>query len=128
MSTSIKTPLGRVRGLGSAKSGTGHFWAQRVTGVANVFLTVFFLIFVISTVGKGQAGVVSALKSPLNAILMLAFVLSGIWHMRLGMQVIIEDYLHKECVKITALIANTFFAAFAGIACAYAILKIGFGA
>ena len=125
--SSMRTPLGRVRGLGSAKSGTGHFWLQRVTAVANVFLTLAFLCVVISLIGKPYAVAVATLANPLVAILMLLFVISGAVHMRLGMQVIIEDYIHSEGLKILAVMANTFFAIAVGAACAFALLKLSFG-
>ncbi len=125
--SSMRTPLGRVRGLGSAKSGTGHFWLQRVTAVANVILTVVFLGVVISLVGKPYPAAVAVLSHPLVAILMLLFTVSGVVHMRLGMQVIIEDYVHGEGLKIAAVMANTFFAIAIGAACVFALLKLSFG-
>ena len=125
--SSMRTPLGRVRGLGSAKSGTGHFWLQRVTAVANVILTVVFLGVVISLVGKPYQAAVAVLSHPLVAILMLLFTVSGVVHMRLGMQVIIEDYVHGEGLKIAAVMANTFFAIAIGAACVFALLKRSFG-
>jgi succinate dehydrogenase / fumarate reductase, membrane anchor subunit len=123
----MRTPLGKVRGLGSAKSGTEHFWLQRVTAVANVFLTAAFLFVVISLVGKPYAAAISTLQSPLVAILLLLFILSALVHMRLGMQVIIEDYVHGEGAKVAAVIANTFFTVAVGAASIFAILKIAFG-
>jgi succinate dehydrogenase / fumarate reductase membrane anchor subunit len=123
----MRTPLGRVRGLGSAKSGTGHFWLQRVTAVANVVLTLVFLGVVISLAGKPYPAAVAVLSHPLVAILMLLFTVSGVVHMRLGMQVIIEDYVHGEGLKIAAVMANTFFAIAIGAACVFALLKLSFG-
>ncbi|AOO79763.1 succinate dehydrogenase, hydrophobic membrane anchor protein [Bosea vaviloviae] len=125
--SSMRTPLGRVRGLGSAKSGTGHFWLQRVTAVANVVLTVIFLGIVISLFGKPYPAAMATLSHPLVAILMLLFVLSGVVHMRIGMQVVIEDYIHGEGLKIAAVMANTFFAIAIGAACVFAVLKLSFG-
>jgi len=123
----MRTPLGQVRGLGSARSGTDHFWYQRVTAIANVPLTIAFVVILTSLLGRNHAAVVQILGSPIVAILMLLFILSGTWHMRIGMQVIIEDYVHQEGLRIALLIANTFFAISIGLASAYAILKLSFG-
>ncbi len=125
--SSMRTPLGRVRGLGSAKSGTGHFWLQRVTAVANVILTVIFVGVVVALVGRPYPEAMALLSNPLVAILMLLFILSACIHMRLGMQVIIEDYVHEEGFKILAVMGNTFFALVVGAASVYAVLKLSFG-
>ena len=125
--SSMRTPLGRVRGLGSAKSGTGHFWLQRVTAVANVILAIGFLCIVLALIGKPYGAAIATLAKPQVAILMLLFTVSGAVHMRLGMQVVIEDYVHHEGLKILAVMANTFFAIAVGAACAFALLKISFG-
>ena len=124
---SIRTPLGRVRGLGSAKSGTGHFWRQRLTALANVPLTIGFIVILVSLLGRNHAFVVQTLGSPLVAIVMLLFIGSVTYHMKIGMQVVIEDYVHDETWKFAALIANTFFAIVIAAAAAYAILKLSSG-
>jgi succinate dehydrogenase / fumarate reductase membrane anchor subunit len=125
---SMETPLKRVRGLGSAHSGTDHFWKQRATALAGIPLTIAFLVIVLSTVGKDFATVKATLAHPLVAILMLLFVLSSVIHMRIGMQVVIEDYVHEEGPKVLLLMFNTFFAIAVGLASAFAILKLAFGA
>ena len=125
--TQFRTPLGRVRALGSAKSGTGHFWHQRLTAVANVPLVIAFVLILVSLLGRSHAAVVQILGSPLVAIVMLLFIGSITYHMKLGMQVIIEDYVHDDKWKFAAVIANIFFAVAVGLAAAYAILKLSFG-
>jgi succinate dehydrogenase / fumarate reductase, membrane anchor subunit len=124
---SMRSPLRQVRGLGSAKSGTEHFWHQRLTAMANIPLTIGFVVIVASLMGRNHAAVVQILGSPLVAVLMLLFILSASLHMRIGMQVIIEDYVHDEVAKFTMLIANTFFAVVVALASAFAILKLSFG-
>jgi succinate dehydrogenase / fumarate reductase membrane anchor subunit len=124
---SLRTPLGKVRGLGSARSGTGHFWLQRMTAVANVVLAVAFVAILISLVGKPYAAAMATLGNPFVALLLALFVISALIHMRLGMQVIIEDYIHGEGAKVVAVMANTFFAIAVGAASLFAILKLSFG-
>jgi succinate dehydrogenase / fumarate reductase membrane anchor subunit len=121
---SIRTPLGRVRGLGSARSGTQHFWYQRLTALANVPLTIGFIIILISLLGRGHALVLQTLSNPLVGIVMFLFVASAAYHMKLGMQVIIEDYVHDEKWKLAAVVLNTFFAIAVAASCFYALLKI----
>ncbi|MHC5655096.1 succinate dehydrogenase, hydrophobic membrane anchor protein [Stappia sp.] len=125
--TDMRTPLGSVRGLGSARDGTTHFWRQRVTAVANVFLMIFFIILVVSLQGSDQADVVAALGNPFVAIVLLLTIVNCVYHMKLGMQVVIEDYVHGEGLKFLTLMANTFFSAFIGFASVFAVLKISFG-
>ena len=122
----MSTPLGRVRGLGSARSGTEHFWRQRLTAVANVPLTIAFVLIAVALLGRNHAAVVQVLGSPLVSVIMLLFVLSITTHMRIGMQVIIEDYVHDETRKLVLLMANTFFAIAVGLAAAFAILTLSF--
>jgi len=122
----MSTPLARVRGLGAAKSGTDHFWRQRLTAVANVPLTIAFVLIVVALLGRNHAAVVQILGSPLVAVVMLLFIFSICTHMRIGMQVIIEDYVHDEGAKLVLLMANTFFTFAVGLACAFAILMLSF--
>ena len=124
---SMRTPLGRVRGYGSAKSGTGHFIHQRLTAIANIPLTVAAVLIVVSLIGHNQAAVAQILGSTAVAIVMLLFIISTSYHMKIGMQVIIEDYVHDERAKYALLILNAFFAVAVGFSSIYAILKLSFG-
>lgn len=124
---SMRTPLARVRGLGSAKSGTDHFWKQRLTAIANIPLVISFIVIVVSLIGRDHASAVRFLGHPLVAILLLLLIGSATFHMRLGMQVIIEDYVHGEGAKIALLILNTFFAIGVAAACTFAVLKLSLG-
>ncbi len=123
----MRTPLGEVRGLGSAKQGTGDWIVTRVTSVALTILTVFLVILMVALVGRPHAEVVAILASPLVAILLLASILLTTVHMRLGMQVIIEDYVHSELPKFALLIANWLFCWIVGLTAAFAVLKLAFG-
>lgn len=123
----IRTPLARVRGLGSAKEGTDHFWRQRVTAVANLFLVIFAVLLVLRLVGADYAEVRGTLSSPLVTVALAMLILSGVFHMRLGMQTVIEDYIHAEGFKIALLMLNTFFAMAVGATCILAVLKLAFG-
>jgi succinate dehydrogenase / fumarate reductase membrane anchor subunit len=123
----MRTPLGRVRGLGSARSGTRHFWHQRLTSVAAVPLTIAFILLVFSLLGRNHAAVAQILASPAVAIFMILFILTSVYHMWLGMQVIVEDYVHQDLIKLATLIANTCFCVVVGLAGLYAVLKLSFG-
>lgn len=124
---SMRTPLGRVRGFGSAKTGTEEFWLQRMTAIASIPLTLAGLSLVISLTGRSYTAVKQIIASPLVAVLMILFVLANVIHMKIGVQVVIEDYVHDKNQKFTLLMLNTFFAWAIGLACVFAILKISFG-
>lgn len=123
----MKTPLGRVRGLGAGRSGTQVFWHQRLTSVAGIPLTIAFIVIVIALLGRNHAAAVQILGSPLVAILMLLFILTTVYHMCLGMQEIIVDYVHDELLKYLVLMGNIFFGFAVGLSSVYAILKLSFG-
>lgn len=125
---SIRTPLARARGLGSAKSGVEHWWRQRLTAMANLPLVLFAGILLACLAGRDHAQVASALGHPLVALGLIAAILSITWHMRLGMQVIIEDYVHGERPRVLALVANTFFTSAVALAGLFAVLKLSLGA
>jgi len=122
----MRTPLGKVRGLGSAKAGTEHFWVQRMSAVAMVPLAIFFIIFLIRYAGAPYAEVIGALSNPIVAVLFGMMVIAGLVHMRIGMQEIILDYVHSEGLKFLSLMLNTFFAMLIGGLCLFAVLKIAF--
>ena len=124
----MRTPLKNVRHLGSAKEGTDHFWKQRLTAVANIFLAIGLVWLVATVAGADHATAKKLLAQPLVSLGLLLLVVSGIIHMRLGMQTIIEDYTNGEGTKIVLLMLNTFFAICVGLASVFAVLKLSFGA
>jgi succinate dehydrogenase / fumarate reductase, membrane anchor subunit len=123
----MRPPLARVLGRGSAKSGTEHFWRQRLTAVANIPLTIAAMAILITLLGRNQAAVAQILGSHSVSIIMMLFVISITIHMRIGMAVIIEDYVHDESAKLTLLMANTFFTIAVGLASLFGIFKLAFG-
>ncbi len=126
--TAFRTPLKVVRGLGSAKEGSGHWWGQRVTAMALAPLSVWFLWFA-STLPDVTHGTVSAaLGHPLSAVLLLAFVWSLFYHAYLGLQVVIEDYVHPRALEITLMVLIRFAAVLAVLASTIAILRLVFTA
>jgi succinate dehydrogenase / fumarate reductase membrane anchor subunit len=124
----MRTPLKTARYLGSAKDGTDHFWKQRVTAVSNTVLAVFLVWLVASLTGADYDTVRQKLGNPLIALGLLALVTSGAIHMRLGMQTIIEDYVHDEGLKIVALMLNMFFVVAIALVGIFSVLKLSFGA
>ena len=123
----MRTPLSKVRGLGSAKSGTEHFWHQRLTAVANIPLVIFLVWFCAHSVGAQRADMVAVISNPLVALMLVFTIISVTWHMRLGLQVVIEDYVHSEGTKLICLLANTFFSLAVALTGLFAVLKISFG-
>ena len=124
---SLRTPFGRVSGLGSAKDGTHHWWMQRLTAIALIPLVVWFVASLLSLIGAERAMLVEWLSNPLAAILMVLFLAAGFYHMKLGMQVVIEDYIHTEWRKVAMLVFNAFACIFLGVASILAVLKLSFG-
>lgn len=123
----MRTPMRRVRGLGAAHSGTGDFWHQRVTSVAGIPLTIALVVIITALLGRSHAAVVQILGSPLVAIIMLLFIVNSAYHMWIGMQEIILDYVHEDKLKLLALMSNTFFVFATALASCFAILKLSFG-
>jgi succinate dehydrogenase / fumarate reductase, membrane anchor subunit len=123
----FKTSTKKVRGLGSARSGTAHFWYQRISGLANIPLLLFFIGFIVGMQGANYQQFVDAVAHPFVAVMLIALMIAVSLHMRLGMQVVIEDYIHHEGMKIILLFFNTVFAFLVGLISVFSILKISFG-
>jgi len=123
----LRTPLAKVRGLGSAKNGTHHWWAQRLTAIALVPLTFWFIYTLVSLTTLDYLAAIGWLQSPMNSILLILFVFALFYHAELGMQVVIEDYIENEAQKITSIILLKFVMLFAGLAGIVAILKVFLG-
>jgi succinate dehydrogenase / fumarate reductase membrane anchor subunit len=124
---SFRSPLGRARGLGSAKDGTAHWWAQRLTAIALVPLAIWFVVSLLLLVGQGHAEVVAWFKNPVSATLMVLLIGAVFHHAQLGLQVVIEDYVHGEGAKLAAILlvkAAAFLLAVIGI---ISVLRIAFG-
>lgn len=127
MSSSLRHPLQRVRGLGSAKEGTQHWWWQRLTAIALVPLTLWFIGAVVGHAGQGHEAVIAWIGLPHVTVLLLALIAATFYHMQLGVQVVIEDYVHVEPVKVAALIVLKFAAILLALTAAVAVLKISLG-
>lgn len=123
----MRTPLSQVTGLGSAKDGTSHFWYQRLTAIANVPLTLFLVWLVVNLQGADQAAIAAMFANPIVLGMMALMIISVTWHMRLGMQVVLEDYVHGEGAKIALIIANNFFSFGVAVLCIIYVVKLGFG-
>lgn len=123
----MRTPLSRVKGLGAAHHGVEHWWLHRVTAMSNIPLIVAFVIIMASLAGRPYGDAIRIVSNPFVALLLLLCFVSVTNHMRLGMQIVIEDYVHDRGLKIAAVIANNFFAAVIAASCLFALLKISFG-
>ena len=124
----MATPLKRVRGLGAAHRGTDTFWRQRVTALANIPLTIFLILAIVSHIGSSYDDVRAYLAHPIVALVMLALLVSAAIHLRIGLKEIIEDYVHGEGLKVAAIVLATFFAYGIALAALFAIVKISLGA
>src|ERR1700759_4604161 len=125
--SSMRAPLGRVRNLGASHSGTSDFWRQRLTAIAMTLLIIPAIVIVMMLIGSNQAGANLILGSLPVAIVLVLFIIASTWHMKIGMQVVIEDYVHSEKVKLAAIIANNFFSFAVALASIYAIFKLSSG-
>lgn len=126
-SSALRTPLKRVKGLGSAKNGTGHFWAQRLTAIALVPLVLWFLVLVLGLIGQDPFVVRARLAEPLNATLLLAFIAATFWHAQLGVQVVIEDYIHTRWLEVALQVLVKFAAAIGALLAGLAVIRIALG-
>ena len=127
MNSDLRTPLSRARGLGSAKEGVHHFWAQRITAVALIPLVAWFAISLIMMSGADYAVVRAWIGSPAVMVLLTLTIVIGLHHGQLGMQEVVEDYVHSEGLKLALIVLLRFIAVFFGLAAIVAILRIGFG-
>ena len=123
----LRNPLQRALGLGSAKEGVNHWWRQRITAVALVFLGLWFMALVLMLLHVDYASARTTLADPLNAVLMLVFITALFWHMQLGLQVVIEDYVHSRWLGVVLQIAVRFYAVLAAVLAALAVLRIALG-
>jgi succinate dehydrogenase / fumarate reductase membrane anchor subunit len=122
----MRSPLGRARGLGSARAGSGHWWMQRLTSIALVPLTLWFLACAIGLEGATRADVADWLAHPLPMAASIALVIATFYHLVLGVQVVIEDYVHQDAVRIASLLVLKGVSILVAIACIVAILHLGF--
>jgi succinate dehydrogenase / fumarate reductase membrane anchor subunit len=123
----LRNPLKRARGLGSAKDGTHHFIIQRITAVALVFLSIYVVFLLLSLVGSDYASVRASVAAPFNAVLLIAFLIASFWHAKLGMQVVIEDYVHTPWLAVTSQLAVIFICVLAALASVFAVIRIALG-
>ena len=122
----MRSPLGRARGLGSAKSGVGHWWAQRLTAIALLPLSLYFVLSVLLLDGANQAAMQRYMAEPWNGVLFLALIFALFYHLRLGLQVVIEDYIHSDAKRLAALLAMRAGVIFFGLLAALSVLKLPF--
>jgi succinate dehydrogenase / fumarate reductase membrane anchor subunit len=121
----LRSPLGRARGLGSARAGSHHWWAQRLTALALVPLTLWFIFSVIHLTGASHRAVIDWLSAPFTLGLMLALIVATFHHLQLGVQAVIEDYVHEERAKTGAVLAVKALCMLLGLVCIVSVLKIG---
>ena len=123
----MRTPMGKVRKFGPAGSGTSDFWRQRITGVAMTLLILPVVVVIIMLLGRNQAGAAQILGSPLISLIMILFIIASAIHMKIGMQVVIEDYVQNEKLKLVTIMANNFFSIAVALAAIFAIFKMASG-
>lgn len=126
-STPMSTPMRKARGHGSGHNGTHHFWVQGLSALALVPLTVWFVVSVVAQVGANHADVVAWISNPFSTTLLVLFIVASFYHLNLGAQVMLEDYVHHRVLNLTAIIAVNFACWAIGLACVLSVLKIAFG-
>jgi succinate dehydrogenase / fumarate reductase membrane anchor subunit len=124
--TNLRTPLARIEGLGAAHAGTAHFWRQRLTAAALIPLSIWFVASALAYVGAEQGAVATFFAVPVNAILMFLFIVAAVYHMSIGLQVVIEDYFHGEALKISLLVLVRGFCWAVGATAAFALFRMAF--
>ena len=124
---SIRTPLGRARGLGSAKTGTNHWWMQRVTALALIPLVIWFVVSMIIVTGADHETALAFIGSPINAVLLTLLIIATFYHGQLGLQVVIEDYIHSKWLEVALILLVKGAAIFLGVASVYAVIAIALG-
>ncbi|MGX7745782.1 succinate dehydrogenase, hydrophobic membrane anchor protein [Rhodopseudomonas parapalustris] len=125
--SSMRTPIGKVRKFGPAGSGTSDFWRQRITGVAMTLLILPTIVVIMMLLGRNQAAAAQILGSPLISLIMILFIIASAIHMKIGMQVVIEDYVQNEKLKLVTIMANNFFSIAVALAAIFAIFKMASG-
>ena len=121
----LRSPLGRARGLGAAKSGSTHWWAQRLTAIALVPLTLWFICSIVRLQGADQHAIVVWLSAPLPLVLMLALIVATFHHLQLGVQVVLEDYVKDHAIKLASVLAMKAACVLLALACIISVLKLG---
>ena len=125
--TRMRTPLGRAMGLGSAKEGVEHWWRQRTTALLLVPLALWFVVMVIALAGSDRAALVAWMHNPMAAVLTILLIVATFYHAALGLQVVIEDYVHRESTKVVSLVLLRLACWAVGAAALFAVLRVGFG-
>lgn len=123
----LRNPLKRARGLGSAQSGVGHWWTQRVTAAGLIFLGIWFVVFVLGLLHADYVTAKAAVAKPWNALLLIAFSITAFWHAVLGLQVVIEDYVHTRWLEVVSLVLIKFVAVLGALACVLAVVRVALG-
>lgn len=120
----MRSPLSRARGLGSAKTGTGHWWAQRLTALALIPLVIWFVVSMIVVTGASHDEAIAFISSPINSVLLILLIVATFRHGQLGLEVVIEDYIHTKWLEVALIIAVKGAAIFLGVASVYAVIAI----